>query len=190
MMLAWRPTLWILFRVPNNYRVAGDISHVRPKYWSKRRRDLPTTRHSLGPLQVVQEAKEMVSRSIPFAFAVQRFRFANQQVMSAIGSKARASGIGKQYLPVATWRFAEPGFQHSDLRISQRYTAFLATLSDHSKVSTCTECDAFMRSGKRLPVICPESSAGRRRAAAMAHIRSEFSSSLANLISPRLKETR
>lgn len=33
-------------------------------------------------------------------------------------------------------------------------------------------------------------SAGRRRAAAMAHMWSEFSSNLANLISPLLKETR
>lgn len=78
MMLALRPTLWILFRVSNYYRVAGDISRVRPKYWSKRRMALPTTRHSLGPLQVVQEAKEKVSRPIPFEFAVQRFRFAER----------------------------------------------------------------------------------------------------------------
>ncbi len=65
--------------------------------------------------------------------------------MYAIGSEARASGIRKQYLPVAARRFAEPGFQHSGHGLCQRYTAFLATLSDHVNVSTCTECDIFGR---------------------------------------------
>lgn len=88
----------------------------------------------------------------------------DQQVMYAIGSEARDSGIGEQYLPVATWRFAEPGFQHSDRRLGQRYTPFLATLCDHSKVSTCTECDAFMRLGKscrHLPRIVRQAAAAQ-----------------------------
>jgi hypothetical protein len=36
----------------------------------------PITRHSFGALQVAKEAKELVPRSIPFEFAVQRVRFA------------------------------------------------------------------------------------------------------------------
>ena len=35
-----------------------------------------------------------------------RFDMTDQQVMHAVGAETRASGIGKQNLPVAAWRFA------------------------------------------------------------------------------------
>jgi len=82
------------------------------------------------------------------AFAFQRrtelggsLDMTDQQVMHAVGAETCASGIGEQNLPVAAWRFAEPGFQHGDRRLGERYTTFLTALPDHTNVSTRSERD-------------------------------------------------
>jgi len=59
--------------------------------------------------------------------------------MHTVGAKTRAAGIGKENLAVAARWFAEPGSQHGDRGLGERYTPFFATLSDHANVSTWTE---------------------------------------------------
>ena len=62
-----------------------------------------------------------------------------KEVMHGIGTQRCPAEVGKHNLAVAARRFAEPGPQHGDRRLGERYTALFATLSDHANVSTWTE---------------------------------------------------